>query len=240
MSSDFETGEEPGPPPAPSERGTTPVSAPSSATTVGPGSPPGRPSRPRPVRAVIISGLVGLVAGFVLAEALGGTDLPWRDAAAGVSERDARFVDLLEGIVASEGIMLTFNDDVAEELQEATDEAAALAAIADAAEVGAEGLRAARPALLEPVGDRMVDDVRDVYIPHLDSWIEYLAALAERPELLFLRDDQQPYLLRINSTAEAFADSLEALLATDPAPRVADLAEGILDDGFRSERDADI
>jgi hypothetical protein len=103
--------------------------------------------------------------------------------------------------------MLAFNDRVADELEGATDEAAALAAIAAAAAAGADGLRAERPVLVAPLGDRVVDGVRDVYVPHLDSWIDYLAALEQGPGLLFTRDDQQPYLLRINATAAAFADA---------------------------------
>jgi hypothetical protein len=73
------------------------------------------------------------------------------------------------------------------------------------------------------------------YLPHLDSWIDYLAAVAEEPALLFSRDEQQPYILRINATAEAFAVwRSRTLLADGPLhPSIADLAERILDDGFR-------
>jgi hypothetical protein len=189
---------------------------------------------------VLGAAAVGFVAGFVLSEIVEVPELPWRDAVAAPSEREVELVMLLEGIVASEDIMLAFNDRVAEELEGATDEAAVLAAISAAAGVGADGLRAARPVLVAPAGDRVVDDVRDVYVPHLDSWIDYLAALAQRPGLLFTQDDQQPYLLRINATAEAFADALEELLSTAPSPEVVGLAEGILDAGFRSEREADV
>ncbi len=189
---------------------------------------------------MLVSVTVGLVIGFVLSEVLEVPELPWRDAAAVQSERDAQLVALLEGIVASEDIMLAFNEGVAEELRGSSDEAAALAAVAAEAAAGAEGLRAARPALVTLGGDRVVDDVRGVYVPHLDSWIDYLAALARRPGLLFTQDDQQPYLLRINATAEVFADALEALLSTDPSPEVVGLVEGILDAGFRSEREPGI
>jgi hypothetical protein len=176
----------------------------------------------------------------VLSDIVDVPELGWRGAGAQQSDRDVELVALLEGVVDSESIMLAFNDDVAAQLEGATDEATALAAIGAAAADGADGLRAARPGLIEPMGDRVVDDVRSVYVPHLDSWIDYLAAVAKRPELLFTRDDQQPYILRINATAEAFADSLEALIDTGPSPEVVALAERILDEGFRSERQADV
>ena len=236
MSGSYEAPGEPGPPPAPFERSGIATPAP----TLAPAPASSHPSRVRLLPAVVISGVIGLAAGFVLAGALEDVELPWRDAAAVQSARDAELVVLLEGIVGSESIMLDFNDELTELFEEATDEATALAAIAAAASAGEEGLRAARPDLLESVGDPLVDGVRDEYIPHLDSWIEYLAAIAFRPELLFLQDDQQPYILRINATAEAFGDALEELLVSDPAPAVAELAEGILEAGFRSEREADV
>jgi hypothetical protein len=245
----YDADDESGPPPAPEladlhasnpTPAPEPVAAPVAAPVATPATPPRRPRpRARLLPAVIVSLAVGFVAGSVTADRVTLPDLPWREAVV-QSERDLLLVGLLEDIVASERIMLSFNDDVAEGLDGASDEDVALAAIAAAAADGEEGLRAARPGLLRSAGDRVVDDVRDAYVPHLDSWIEYLAAVAERPGLLFLRNEQQPYLLRINATAEAFADALETLIATDPAGPVVELAERILDDGFRTEREADI
>jgi len=189
---------------------------------------------------VLVSIAVGFAAGLTLADVVTVPELPWRSAAPSADERDAALVALLEGIVASERIMLAFNDDVAAGLDGVTEEDVALAAIASAASGGAEGLRAARPDLLERTGDQVVDDIRDVYVPHLDAWIDYFVALSERPALFFTRDEQQPFLLLINSTAEAFADELEELLDTGPSTEVAELADRILEDGFRSERGADL
>jgi len=248
------TGEEIGPPPTPFERpviGLAPSDPGAHGAPRGPvagGASPSvrpavearrRPHVPLPLT-IVLSAIVGFVAGIASADVVPLPDPPWRTAPAEQTVRDAALVELLEGIIASESIMLLFNDEVGERLDGATDEAVALAAIASAAADGAAGLRAARPELLIQTGDQVVDDVRGAYIPHLDSWIDYLAALAERPGLLFTRDDEQPFLLLINSTAEAFADELEALLASDPSLSVAELAERILDDGFRSEREADI
>jgi hypothetical protein len=142
-------------------------------------------------------------------------------------------VVLLEDIIGSEGIMLAFNDGVGASLREAQDEATALAAIAAAATEAAADLVAARPGIVERSGGGSVDDVRSAYLPHLDAWIDYLEALAERPVLLFSDGEQQPFLLLINSTAVDFSDALEAVLAQDLAPEVAELVERILDDGFR-------
>jgi len=241
--------EELGPPPAPFERPTSVLASPFlGAPGAGGAAPHGPSAEPEPRRrrrlplplTIVLAVAVGFVAGLASADVVELPEMPWRSAPAEPSVRDAALVELLEGIIASESIMLAFNDEVGERLDGATDEAVALAAVASAAADGATGLRAARPALLEQTGDQVVDDVRSAYIPHLDSWIDYLAALAERPGLLFTRDDQQPFLLLINSTAEAFADELEALLASGPSPEVAALAERILDDGFRSEREADV
>jgi hypothetical protein len=208
--------------------------------SVAPSPTPRARPRLRLALVALVSAVVGFIAGLALADVV---ELPALSRAGGpteLTERDRALVELLEGIVASEGIMLAFNDDVGERLEGATDEESAFAAISSAAADGAAGLRAARPELVEQTGDPAVDDVRAAYIPHLDSWIDYLAALVERPELLFLRDDQQPYLLLINSTAEAFAEALETLIASGPAPEVIALAEQILDDGFRFEREADV
>jgi hypothetical protein len=230
-----------GPPPTPFERPVVAPTAVARSAVPGPSAERRRRRVPLPLT-ILLSAVVGLVVGIASADIVPLPELPWRAAPAPAEQtvRDAALVELLEGIIASESIMLAFNDEVGERLDGATDEAVALAAIASAAADGAAGLRAARPALLEQTGDRVVDDVRSVYVPHLDSWIDYLAALAERPGLLFTRDDQQPFLLLINSTAEAFADELEALIASGPSAEVVELAERILDDGFRSEREADV
>jgi len=182
--------------------------------------------------------VVGFIAGLAVDVEL--PDLPLVGSASSQGEREAALVTLLEDIVASEGIMLVFNDELTDLFDGAPDMGVAAGSIASAAEDGADGLRSMRPGLVAPAGDRAVDDVRSAYIPHLDSWIDYLSALAVSPELLFSPADQQPYLLLINSTAEAFADALEALLATDPPEEVVELAERILDEGFRSERDAEV
>jgi len=222
-----------GPPPTPFERVPLPATD-------------GRRGRPAARTVVALLGLagagVGLVAGLILTGVL---TLPLRGAGdpdalndlsmpgEASSERDAALVVLLEDIVASEGIMLAFNDEITERLQEAQDEAVALEAVAAAAGEAVDDLVTARPVLVGRSGAGELDEVRDAYLPHLDAWIEYLRALSVQPDLLFSEAPQQPYLLLINATAADFSVALEALLATGPAPAVAELAERILDDGFR-------
>jgi hypothetical protein len=115
---------------------------------------------PLPVT-VLASALIGFVVGLAVAEVATLPELSWRGSTAEQNERDAALLELLEAIVASEGIMLAFNDEVVERLDGVTDEAVALAAIASAAADGADGLRDARPGLLDLTGDRTVDDVRE-------------------------------------------------------------------------------
>lgn len=158
-----------------------------------------------------------------------------RDRAVADAEREADLIGLLEDVVRTEQVMLAFNDALALRLEGVQDEATAQLLIATAAAEGVGGLTALRPFIMErPAGGR-VEGVRVAYAPHLEAWIDYLAALAERPGLLFSDDEQQPYLLLINVTAEDFGDVLEELLVTGATDRVAELAERILDDGFRSE-----
>jgi hypothetical protein len=158
-----------------------------------------------------------------------------RDSGVLAAEQDAALVALLEDIIRTEGVMLAFNDAVGKRIEGLEDREAALAVVAEEAAAGVGGLRSLRPIVVDRTGGARVDDVRTVYLPHLDSWIDYLAALAEEPQLLFTRDEQQPYLLLINATAEAFRIALEELLEAGPSVRAAELAERILDDGFRSE-----
>ncbi len=226
--------DEPGPPPAPralEPPATGPMSGPMSGPMV---EPVRRRSRLGVVLAAVVGVAIGFVAGLAASDVITVPEV-LRSPSALEAERDSELIGLLEDIVRTEGVMLAFNDEVSERLDGVQDEAAALAAIADAAGDGAEGLRVLRPLIVARSGGPRVEDVRTIYLPHLDSWIDYLAALAEDPALLFTSEPQQPYLLLINSTAEAFRDTLEELLESEPSARAAELAERILDDGFRSE-----
>ena len=225
---------EPGPPPPP--LGVRPAGR-ADRASVGPAAS----ERRRPVvRLILVGTLILLAAALGFIGGLAASDLltvpdMLRSPAALEAEREEQLIGLLEDVVRTEGVMLAFNDEVGERLASPQEESAVLAAIASAATDSVEELRALRPGIVARTGGASVDAVRSVYLPHLDSWIDYLGALAEDPALLFTRDTQQPFILLINATAEAFREVLEELLDEEPSARVAELAERILDDGFRSE-----
>jgi hypothetical protein len=182
---------------------------------------------------VLLAAAGGVAGGLVAADLVARPDA-LRAGGALEAERDAELVALLVDVTRTEGVMLTFNEVVAERLGGVQDETEARAVISRAAAEAVGGLVALRPVIVERSGGR-VDDVRDIYLPHLDSWIDYLAAVADEPGLLFAEEGRQPYILLINSTAEAFRVALEDLIADAPSPAVVELAERILDDGFRGE-----
>ena len=220
---------EAGPPPAPGTRRDPPPEV----TAVAP-----RRRRWRVVALSLALTLLGAGGGFV--GGLAASDrmvVPalLRDGAVVEAEREDALIALLEHVVRTERVMLDFNSDLEDRLAEAPDEVGALSEVVAAAARGVGGLEALRPSLLGPPAGGRVEDVRRAYLPHLDAWIDHLAALVEQPDLLFSDDGQRPSLLLINATAEVFGDELEGLLASGATGRVAELAERILDDGFRSE-----
>jgi hypothetical protein len=224
------------PPPTPFERPS--VAAPVASEVAAPARPVHRRRTFRIALLMLVAATVGFVAGLAAPDDLRLTGVLGGAPSVDGSERDAGLVRLLELIIRTEGEMLAFNDAVGDRLRDAQDEETALRAIASAAVIASDELIGLRPLVVEQTGHPAIDDVRTAYLPHLDSWIDYLSALAERPGLLFSRDEQQPFLLSINATAADFSDALEELLASEPAAEVAELAERILDDGFRGP-DAD-
>lgn len=215
-----------------------PMASASVSASVSPGRPVRRARRVPIALLMLVAAGVGFVAGLTVPGTFtlpGGlvSVLPVDEV-----ERDAGLVQLLELVIRTEGEMLAFNDAVADRLGDAQDEETAFATVASAAASASNELIELRPVVVEQTGHPAIDDVRTAYLPHLDSWIDYLSALAERPALLFSGEEQQPFLLDINATAADFSDALEGLLASHPATEVAELAERILDDGFRG-MDAD-
>ena len=232
---------EPEPPPVPQEHASgslldPPTGAPHVVASVAPGPhrSPGEDRWGLRALALMLALTVGLVGGVAASELLDPLQLI-RGTVVDDDEQDAAMVALLEDVVRTEGVMLDFNEVVAERLEGARGEEEALAIVARAAASGVGGLEALRPLIVDGAGGPEVEEVRTVYLPHLDSWIEYLSAIADEPLLLFDRDDQQPYILRINATADAFRIALEELLERGPSAPAARLAERILDDGFRSD-----
>lgn len=224
------SSDESGPPPTPFER-----IGPADRASVAPA--PRRGSLRRRMAAlllVLLVAAVGFVGGLVASDHV---TLPdgLRSPAVVAAERERALVGLLEDIVGTESIMLVFNDEVDGAFDGTSDREVALDRIARSAGTGAGGLLDRRPRILARSAGTEVVGVREAYVPHLDSWISYLEAVADQPELLLRREDLQPYILRINATAEVFRLALEELLASGPPDAAAELAERILDDGFRSD-----
>jgi hypothetical protein len=148
--------------------------------------------------------------------------------------RDEALLQLFEEIERSEGEMLGFYDRLGDELGDpSTTRDEVLTIIAAAAADAVDELRAVRVRIVPLADDSVVDDVRAAYLPHLDSWIDYLTAVAEDPDLELERERAAPFMLLINSTARTFRVATELMLETGPSDDVARLADEILEEGFR-------
>jgi hypothetical protein len=212
------------PPPTPYER-----------AGVGSVPPPGGPDvRRRRSRGTALASLLLVVAVVVggWLELRGGG---WADQRAGADERarDAALLALLEDVEASEATMLGFYDRLREEFDPTMGRDEVLAVIGAAAADAVDSLREVRVRIVPLAGDAVVDDVRAAYLPHLDSWVDYLEAVVAEPELELDRERAAPYTLVINATARAFRTATEEMLDTGPSEAVSRLAEDILDAGFR-------
>jgi hypothetical protein len=148
---------------------------------------------------------------------------------------DAVYARLLVDIDESELSMIHFQDRLSEAFEEAgfgsqeelTDEVRA------AAEAGQKGLAAVRERLVAPLDDDGAETVRAAYLQHLDSWVNYMAAVEEDPGILGVEDRTRPYILSINVTADGFARTLEDELPDDVDGEVQVFADEILERGFR-------
>jgi hypothetical protein len=155
---------------------------------------------------------------------------------------DAVFAELLIDIDASEQAMLAFQLELQDVLREhGADPDALIDAVAAAGGEGADRLEAAREPLADPRADVRAEAVRETYLEHLDSWVRYMRAVESEPALLGPgQDDTDRFTLSINTTAAAFARSLEEQLPDDVDPDVERMAEQLLDRGFRTEGGADV
>jgi hypothetical protein len=229
--------DEPSPPPTPFERARTAPEvgaevAPGVRAAAGPVAASTRPGGGRTLRTVLAV-LTVVAIGAVVALVVGQGELPGRSGT-DAGTRGAALLELLEDVDAAEQAMLGFNEEVDAVLQRAGDPEAALVGIAAAAADAVELLAAPRSRIVAQDGDRVLDEVRTAYLPHLDAWVEHLALLADAPEVLFDQDRLRPSILLINATAVVFKEALEQLIAEEPGADVVALAEEILDQGFRS------
>lgn len=146
---------------------------------------------------------------------------------------------LLTDIDASEREMIAFQTEVGEALAGATSGPEGLAEVAEVAAAREEGLLAVRDRLAEPLDDAGAEEVRRLYVEHLDSWADFIGAVAEDPVLIF-EQSESGATVAINRTADRFARALEDELPEAADAEVARFADGILDRGFRGFGTADV
>jgi hypothetical protein len=246
------------PPPTPYERGpaAAPVAGADPATpAAAPGATPGSGPVPAPAprrrrwRAVLVvaAAVALVVTGAVLltgwsddagAPAGTGATDPDADAVADPST-DAALLALLEAVDASELVMLGFDEAAGAAFADAASQDRALALVRSAAAEAVAELRRGRAGLVEPLGPALAEDVRAAYVPHLDAWVDYLAAIAEDPRVA-LGEGSEPLILRINATAGVFAAALEGAVGAGVGPEVAEAARDILERGFPDQDDASL
>ncbi len=146
---------------------------------------------------------------------------------------------LLSDIDASEREMIGFQTDVGEALAGASSREDGLSEVAAVAAERAERLGEIRDRLDDPLDDPGADEVRRLYVDHLDSWAGYIGAVAEDPLAIF-EQSETGATVAINRTADRFTRALEEELPDDVDAEVARFADGILDRGFRGFGVADV
>ena len=218
---------DPPPPPTPYER-----------EGAGGGGAVGARAIARRRRRRTVAGIASVL--LVVAVAVGGwlelRDGGWAQQRSAADERarDVALLALFEDIERSEGAMLGYYDRLRDELADPTSERDDVLAVIGAAAADAVlALREVRARIVALTGDAVVDDVRAAYLPHLDSWVDYLEAVVDAPDLELDRERATPFTLVINATARAFRVATEEMLDTGPSDAVRELAEAILDEGFR-------
>lgn len=152
---------------------------------------------------------------------------------------DAALLELLAAVDASELGMLAFDAAAEAAFEDATSEDQLRALVGTAAADAVAELRRGRVGLEGPLEVGAAEAVRAAYLPHLDAWIAYLAAVAEDPGTLF-DPAQEALILRINATAGVFSAALEEAVTAGVGPEVEAAARAILDRGFPDQDDANL
>lgn len=161
------------------------------------------------------------------------------DAGPGDPAVDAALLAVLDDVDAGELAMLGFDDAAGAAFADATTEEEAVEGVGAAAGDAVAALGVVRDRIATPVPVPAAETVRAAYLPHLDAWIAYLAAVADDPTVL-AGDDAEPFILRINATAGVFAAALEEVVAAGVGPDVAAAATAILERGFPAQGDAQL
>lgn len=224
-----------GPHPPPSEPPPTPFERRAAVP-----APPAPPRRRRGAVLAAAAAVLLIAGGAALLTAREDAAPPADDAApatdAGV---DAALLALLSDVDAGELAMLGFDEAAGEAFAAAGSEEEALRGVGAAAAAAVADLEDVRARIDAPRSVAPAETVRAAYLPHLDAWIAYLAAVAADPTVL-AGEDAEPLILRINATAGVFAAALEEVVAAGVGPDVAGAAAEILERGFPAEEDAQL
>lgn len=154
---------------------------------------------------------------------------------------DAIFGTLLVDIDAAEQVMITFQSGISEAFgTPGADPEDLLAQIEGIARQQRTELLEVRDRLTTALDDPGADTVREHYVAHLDTWVDYMGAIEDDPRVLAREGSDAGYTVAINATADAFARSLADELPGELDTDVRRFAEGILDRGFRSAGHADV
>lgn len=154
---------------------------------------------------------------------------------------DAVYGRLLVDIDASERVMVDFQDELSSAFATPAESPDALVeALQTIASTSHDELLAARDRLDDGLDVDGAEVVRERYLAHLDSWAEYMDAVAEDPGLLGGEGTGAGFTVAINATADAFARALEEELPETVDASVRAYADGLLDRGFRSSGDAQV
>lgn len=155
---------------------------------------------------------------------------------------DADFATLLNGVEASERVMLRFQRELAQSagLGDPDDLAPFFAAVRVVAEAEARRLSDARADLEAPLDTDGAETVRAIYLDHLDAWLNLMRAAADDPTLFGPAGDTGRFDVAINATAVDFSRALEAELPADADDEIVRFAQDLLDRGFRFDRDAQV
>jgi hypothetical protein len=155
----------------------------------------------------------------------------------GLDEAQRVIADMLLDIDASERAMLGFQLDARSAFEEAGDPDELDARLRSAATLGLEALALLRDRLESAQDDPWAEHVRDTYVVHLDSWVRYLEAVQDDPEVLL--GDTTRYTIDINRTGAAFVRAVEE--APDGLDdEVARFAEDLVARGFPPPEDSQV
>lgn len=149
--------------------------------------------------------------------------------------------ELLLDIDASERSMLGFQLDVGGALDRLPDLDGPEdldSEIRSAAAHALEALAVLRERMQAPQDDPWAEQVREAYVIHLDSWVRYLEAVYEDPQVLF--GDTTRFTLDINRTGGGFTRAVEGPGRAALDDEVVRLADELVARGFPPPEDSQV